>query len=226
MANILFTRTIHCPWCSTQVSISQGWNLQSFVSCSTCGRKFSTSSTNDIWTETSPSDLRKHATHRAWPKPFPLQPLGDEYRRPETVSRQVSFRLVHIMLMSLDLAPTKTKNRHKHNILLSVTEFINKNFHGELEDSLRPSAHSRATAAVQTGRHWQQDKSEAHVQQQEIHVSTTTQILHEFEQWVRSRAVCYTRAYRPSKRNSEAKTGCGSGVFTGGPQGIAPGYRV
>jgi hypothetical protein len=117
MAAILFTRTIH--WCSTQGPVSQGWNLQSFVSwwvnfinlsavlniglvySSTCSRKFSTSNTNSVRTETVPEEYGRMLSGKLYRQSYLLV---DEYARPETVSRQVSFRLVHLMLTSLDLA--------------------------------------------------------------------------------------------------------------------------
>ncbi|KAJ7354419.1 hypothetical protein DFH08DRAFT_804328 [Mycena albidolilacea] len=34
--------------CSTQVPVSEGWNLRSYLSCPTCGRRFSSSSKNDV----------------------------------------------------------------------------------------------------------------------------------------------------------------------------------
>jgi hypothetical protein len=120
MAAILFARTIHCPWCSTQVPVSQGWNLQSFVSwwvnfinpsdvlitvlvySSTCGRKFSTSSTNSVQIETVLEEYGRVLNDELYGQSLDL--LVDEYTRPKTVSRQVSFRLVHLMLMPLDLA--------------------------------------------------------------------------------------------------------------------------
>ncbi|KAJ7803796.1 hypothetical protein B0H14DRAFT_1633917 [Mycena olivaceomarginata] len=110
MAAILFTRTIHCPWCSTQVPVSQGCNLQSFVSCSTCGRKFSTSSTNHVRTETVVEDiLEEYARELGNERYEQSYLLVDEYTRPETVSRQFYFRLAHLMLMPLDLARAAKK---------------------------------------------------------------------------------------------------------------------
>ncbi|KAK6987532.1 hypothetical protein R3P38DRAFT_1320394 [Favolaschia claudopus] len=43
MAAVFYRSQMSCPWCNAQIQVSPGWNLQIFIDCTGCKRRFSIS---------------------------------------------------------------------------------------------------------------------------------------------------------------------------------------